>query len=192
VLSGCELNLLSVCICAFCWIAGFCWVQLSVRRSFVWFLLLDSFVTNQQLQERNLLKNKKKKKKKAKTKQNRTIPGYKDRRTDRQTDSKSERSASLGRCICVSCALFLSLLLLTVCLSVCVFCVDLSSVFLSFAVFVVIRCYCAAPPSIEIFRERLRLAAAGGRRGWLLLAFCCSSIVTFQDATLQRTPQAWQ
>jgi hypothetical protein len=25
-----------------------------------------------------------------------------------------------------------------------------------------------------------------------LLAFCCSSIVTFQDATLQRTPQAWQ
>jgi hypothetical protein len=25
-----------------------------------------------------------------------------------------------------------------------------------------------------------------------LLAFCCSSIVTFQDATLQRTSQTWQ
>jgi hypothetical protein len=80
VLSGCELNLLLVCICAFCWIAGFCWVQLSVRRSLVWFFLLDSFVTSQQLQERKSLskkKKKKKKKKKPKKKKKKKKPGCK-------------------------------------------------------------------------------------------------------------------
>ncbi len=137
-------------------------------------------------------KKKKKNNKQAKTKQNRTIPGCKDRQTDRQTRRASDPQVSDGAFVFP--VHFLSLLLLTVCLSVCVYCVYLSSVFLSFAVFVVIRCCCccAAPPSIEICRERLRQAAAGGRRGWLLLAFCCSSIVTFQDATLQRTSQAWQ
>jgi len=184
VLSGCELNLLLVCICAFCWIAGFCWVQLSVRRSLVWFFLLDSFVTSQQLQERKSLS--KKKKKTNKLKQNKTKQSL-VAKTDRQTDSKTERSASLGRCICVYCALLIPIAshCLSVCL--CLLCIPL----FGFS-FICCFCCCAAPPSIEICRERLRQAAAGGRRGWLLLAFCCSSIVTFQDATLQRTPQAWQ
>jgi Sec-independent protein translocase protein TatA len=135
--------------------------------------------------------------KQAKKKQNKTeqsLVEKTDRQTDRQTRRASDPQVSDGAFVFP--VHFLSLQLLTVCLSVCVFCVYLSSVFLSFAVFVVIRCCCccccAAPPSIEICRERLRQAAAGGRRGWLLLAFCCSSIVTFQDATLQRTPQAWQ
>ncbi len=188
MLSGCELNLLLVCICAFCWIAGFCWVQLSVRRSLVWFFLLDSFVTSQQLQERKSLSKKKKKKKQTnKLKQNKTKQSL-VAKTDRQTDSKTERSASLGRCICVYCALLIPIAshCLSVCL--CLLCIPL----FGFSFICCFCCCCAAPPSIEICRERLRQAAAGGRRGWLLLAFCCSSIVTFQDATLQRTPQAWQ
>ncbi len=75
----------------------------------------------------------KKKKKKAKTKQNKAIPGCKDRQTDRQSRRASDPQVSDGAFVFP--VHFLSLLLLTVCLSVCVFCVDLSSVFLSFAVF---------------------------------------------------------
>lgn len=68
-----------------------------------------------------------KKKQTNKLKQNKTkTEQFLVAKTDRQTDSKSERSASLGRCICVSCALLIPTA--SHCLSVCL---SVSSVYTS-------------------------------------------------------------